>query len=171
MKISPRVLIDNCVLIEGSLNIKNYRSDFFEYIISNPDLGLITESMRKGSESRLNKILTREKPKRKDKVLRRFQNITNSLRIETIGYNQKRKKLYFVNSFLTGIKEGSYRVEVFNWEDRLVLAEALCLKERYSPLFLTSYDEHFLSLSDEIKEELDIKCDTPSNVLRELKQY
>ena len=57
-------------------------------------------------------------------------------------------------------------------EDMNILAEALCLKNKYEPLFITSEDYHFIDdlVSNAIKETFGIECYTPEKTLSKLRK-
>jgi len=193
MQVSTGILIDKCVILGECFRRINQESEFFNYLSSNPEIGLITDSIVAGVESNIHKEKMRDS--KKTKALREFQGMKKFLKTERIDPSQVNRKIDLVEKFFEEvIKEeigysdrvipGLYRSPRFHLEDykksliperedKVIIAEGLHLKEKYPNLYLASYDRHFLNepIPKRIEEQFGIICDLPFNILRKLGRY
>ena len=186
------LLLDLNVLVRRLENIDKI-SPFFDFLESNP---FIATTTRRSVQTLKNFVKKERRGIEYRRAMEELKRLPSYLAIRDFSFSQIKdylprvKELY--ESFL---KEGglSFRVsprfrrvmislypgreKLFYWspesEDRVLLAIALYMKEEENrnPMFLASYDEHFIGegISKRIEREFGVVCAIPEDLFPRLK--
>ena len=190
------ILLDKSLIIENCLSNNPDNNDFINFLRSNPEKGIITHKIR--SSIKYNISNNRKFSSSREKMITNFRNLETFVKLENVDFNSFKKNMSEVNYFFNNLSnkskmfnpsyvskpfrglvahiQNSYPEKIFckniETEDKEILSEAICLSERYRPMFLASYDKHFSErfISGKIKTKFGIECGYPHDILSRAKE-